>query len=144
LVGGDVTAFNTIPVNYIFRINTNGSYDNSFVNNGEIINGTVKTIAIQTNGKILAGCTVVSRLNTNGTVDTSFNYAQANANIVNGINKIVLQNDGKFIMITGEPYGRFTDLEGKKIFRRNSNGTNDDTFLYELPFINENIYIANK
>jgi uncharacterized delta-60 repeat protein len=140
LVGGDVTAFNTIPVNYIFRINTNGSYDNSFVNNGEIINGTVKTIAIQTNGKILAGCTVVSRLNTNGTVDTSFNYAQANANIVNGINKIVLQNDGKFIMITGEPYGRFTDLEGKKIFRRNSNGTNDDTFLYELPFINENIY----
>jgi uncharacterized delta-60 repeat protein len=140
LVGGNVTTFNNIPVNYIFRINSNGSYDNSFVNNGEIIANAVKTIAIQPDGKILAGCTVVSRLNSNGTVDASFNYYEANANIIDGINKIVLQNDGKFIMITGQAKSRFFDLEEKKIFRRNSNGTNDDTFLYELQYINENIY----
>jgi len=140
LVGGSVTEYNTIPVNYIFRINSNGSYDNSFVNNGEIINGTVKTIAIQTDGKILAGCYVVSRLNTNGTVDTSFNYTQANANISLGINKIVLQNDGKFIMITGTNFGIFYDIEPRKCIRRNSDGTNDVSFNYADKFLNENIY----
>ncbi|HQI70853.1 MAG TPA: delta-60 repeat domain-containing protein, partial [Bacteroidales bacterium] len=107
LIGGSFTTFNGTSINRIARLNADGSLDASF-NPGTGASGTVRTIALQNDGKIIIGgnfnsfngTTVnrIARLNSDGTVDNSFvagNGASAN------VRKAVVQTDGK-IVIGGE------------------------------------------
>ena len=81
LVGGDFTTYNGEFAGHIIRLNTDGSIDNSFTYSSEF-NGTVYAIAIQNDGKIVAGgsfsyyydyeCPGYVRLNSDGTPDTTF------------------------------------------------------------------------
>jgi uncharacterized delta-60 repeat protein len=85
LIGGNFTTFNGTSQNCLIRLNADGSKDTSF-NIGSGFNGTVdlkvKSIAIQSDGKILVGGNFLTyngtnrrhllRLNSNGTLDTSF------------------------------------------------------------------------
>ena len=136
LVGGQFTTWNGVTVNRIVRLNSDGTRDTAFTTNaGTAANGTVWSIAVQPDGKILVGggfttwngATVnrIVRLNSNGTRDTAFtNNAGTAANSL--VFSIAVQPDGK-ILVGGE----FTTWNGvtvNRIVRLNSNGTRDTAF----------------
>src|SRR5690606_18126932 len=70
-----------IMVNGIARFNTDGTHDTTF-NTGTGANAVIRTVAIQSDGKVLVGGEFTSfngqpafrlvRLNTNGSIDTGF------------------------------------------------------------------------
>ena len=131
VIGGDFTSYSGSDANYITRINTNGSRDNTF-NIGTGFNSTVNALAIQSDGKILAGGVFtdystsgsrrIARLNTNGTIDTgsSWNSGQGFGGTVN---TLAVQSDGKIVV-----GGNFTLYSGSTknyIARLNTDGTAD-------------------
>ncbi len=133
LIGGSFTTFNGTSINRIARLNADGSLDASF-NPGTGASGTVRTIALQNDGKIIIGgnfnsfngTTVnrIARLNSDGTVDNSFvagNGASAN------VRKAVVQTDGK-IVIGGE-FTTFNTVSKNRIVRLNSDGSMDASFI---------------
>jgi uncharacterized delta-60 repeat protein len=113
VVGGYFTTYNGATNNHITRLNTDGSRDASF-NPGTGANGSVRSLAVQTDGKFVIGGgfteingtprNYITRLHTDGSLDTLFNPGS-------GYNGIVLsttiQADGK--IIAG---GNFTSFNG--------------------------------
>ena len=107
LVGGSFTSYNGTSITRICRLNTNGTLDGTF-NVGSGPNNDVRTINIQSTGKILIGGSFVTyngtnvnricRLNTNGTLDTSFGCSPAD-----GANSTVnsIEVDGSDNIIAG-------------------------------------------
>lgn len=136
-VGGSVYFYDGVYVNGFFRITTNGSLDPNFTLNNNTSSSniaTIKSIAIQSNNKIVLGGIFnnyqgsarknIVRLNENGTLDTSFNTVGTGFN--GKINVVKIQSDGK-ILVGGE----FTSYNGVtlgRIARLNSNGSLDTTF----------------
>lgn len=130
LVGGNFTSYNGQSQNYIARLNADGTLDTSF-NIGTGFNSPVIGIALQSDGKILAGggfteYNTISksnfvRLNTDGTIDNSFEAG------FNGfVAEVILQPDGK--ILAG---GGFTECNGiarRNFARLNADGTLDNTF----------------
>ena len=131
-VGGGFTSFNGSQRNGIARLTSTGSLDAAF-NPGQGANGTVWTLAVQGDGKVLIGgefTTVgtearnyIARLNVDGTLDTTFNPGVG----PNGfINAILVQADGA-IVIGGE-FSSVSGVARSGIARLNANGTLDGTF----------------
>jgi uncharacterized delta-60 repeat protein len=115
---------------------TDGALDTVFeTNTGTGFNGDVKSIAIQSDGKIVCGgnfstfngTTVnrIARLNSNGTLDTAFA-----TNIGTGspmlIVSVAIQSDGK--IVCGGNLTSFNGTTVNRIARLNSDGTLDTTF----------------
>ncbi len=109
----------------LHRLNTDGSIDNSFSN--PIVNGgSLKTITLQDNGKILMGgifydsgnIYYLARLNSSGIIDTTFDTGTG----FNGeVNSILIEDDGR--MLVG---GNFTRYNGEKcngVIRLNGTAT---------------------
>jgi uncharacterized delta-60 repeat protein len=132
LVGGLFTSYQGTVRNRFVRLNTDGSYDTTF-NLGAGFGGTVSTIAVQADGKILVGGLFTSyqgttrnrfvRLNTNGSYDTTFNLGTGFGNTVNAV---TVQADGKILV-----GGLFTTYQGttrNRFVRLNTNGSVDTTF----------------
>lgn len=127
----------------LVRLNSDGSLDGSW-NPGSGPDNSVKTIAIQPDGKILIGGNFssynstpfpyITRLNTDGTLDTSFSSASSpNGDVMS----IGLQSTGKIIVM-----GQFSTYGGysiNSIIRLNSNGTIDSTFLSPGAFPTEGV-----
>ncbi|MDQ7960901.1 T9SS type A sorting domain-containing protein [Flavobacterium lindanitolerans] len=133
LVGGGFLSYNGQAQNGIVRLNINGSLDNSFTTGLGFDNGSVYTISIQPDGKILAGGSFtlyngqtrnrIARLNTNGTLDTSFNIGAGFNDIVNDI---AIQPDGKILI-----GGFFTTYNGQtrnRIVRLNNSVLSTEEF----------------
>lgn len=133
IIGGYFTSYNGNSVNNAVRINTNGTYDNTF-NIGTGFNNTVRDLAIQSNGKIIfigdfsdyngTPCNNIIRLNSDGTIDGSFTFGSG---FNNAANTVKIQSDGKIVII-----GNFNDYNGTScsgIVRLNSDGTADTTFI---------------
>lgn len=132
LIGG---SSNSSPYGYFRRLNTDGSIDMTFppnlISNG--FYGMVKSIVIQTDGKILVGgyfdyydsgiANRILRLNDDGSIDSTFNPGQG---FNNGVRTIALQTDGK-ILVGGE-FSSFDGTTSNRIVRLNDNGTLDNTF----------------
>lgn len=133
IIGGEFTSYNGMIKNKIARLNTDGTLDTSFNMNGAGANGTVSAVALQNNGKIIAGGTFTKyngnditnlvRINADGsysndlTLGTSFN---------NSVTAVAVQNDGKIIV-----GGSFTNYNGtaiNRLTRLNTDGTIDATF----------------
>jgi len=130
-------------VRQIARINTDGTCDTTFVGSGsyEGFNSLVGTIALQADGKVLAGGTFTSydkggstttvgkiaRLNTDGAIDSSFNSGGTGFN--GEVLVIVVQSDGK-ILVGGNftSYNDGTAHAVGYIARLTSTGTLDTTF----------------
>jgi uncharacterized delta-60 repeat protein len=133
LIGGQFTSINGFSRNRIARLNADGTLDTGFTVGTAFGGGTVYSIVLQPDGKVLAAGVfssyngtaenVVARLNTDGTVDAGFNAGTfGGANILT----IILQADGKIIL-----GGQFTSLNGstsKNIVRLNSDGSLDTGF----------------
>jgi uncharacterized delta-60 repeat protein len=128
IAAGNFTSYQGNTTQRIVRINTDGSWDNSF---SGATDSTINSTQLQSDGKILAGGNFtlpynrICRFNTDGSVDTSFDP-------VGGFNLAVgpikLQSDGK--VICG---GSFTSFDSpsyspKRIARLLSNGSYDTSF----------------
>ena len=104
ICGGDFYNFNGVETDYIVRINSDGSRDNTFVI-GVGFNNTVESLALQSDGKIIVGGYFdtynnidlyngyIVRLGINGEMDTRFGYG-----LNNGVHSLAIQSDGKIIV----------------------------------------------
>jgi uncharacterized delta-60 repeat protein len=132
LVGGGFSTYGSTTRNGIIRLNTGGTIDNTF-NIGTGFTSNVLSIALQPDGKILAGGDFTSysgvtsnriiRLNSDGTIDNTFNIGTG---FSSNVRKIVLQPDGKILAV-----GDFISYDGtnsNRIIRLDTGGTIDNTF----------------
>jgi uncharacterized delta-60 repeat protein len=104
IAGGLFTQYNGIPSGRLVRINSDGSYDNSFNSVTGFSNGTVNEIILQQDGKILAAgefnkynneiSKSVVRINPDGNFDNTF---VAGMGFNGKLRSISLQTDGKLI-----------------------------------------------
>jgi len=132
LVGGSFTTFTGSSQNYLIRLNSDGSKDTSF-DIGSGFNGTVRSIDIQSDGKIIVGGDFTTftgssqnyliRLNSNGSKDTSFNIGSG---FNNSVRSIEIQSDGKILV--GGSFTTFTDSSQIRLIRLNSDGSKDTSF----------------
>ena len=126
LIGGWLTQYNGTTRNDIARLNSDGSLDTSF-NPGSGVHGSISSIALQPDGKILIGGEFtqyngttrnnIARLNPDGSLDTSFDPGSG---ADSSISSIALQPDGKILI-----GGGFTEYNGtprNNIARLNSSG----------------------
>lgn len=133
VVGGGFTEFNGTDVSLIARLNTDGSLDGSFTSAG-FSSTPVNSIAIQSDGKIIAGgdfeaysgtsCKRIVRINSNGTIDNSFTIGTGFNS--DGVKAVELQPDGK--IICGGYFSSYNGTSSKGIVRLNTDGTIDNIF----------------
>jgi len=140
LVGGDFTTFNSNTRNYLTRLNLDGTEDTSFYTNlGTGFNGRVRTVRVQSDGKILVGGNFTSlngntrnrlvRLNSDGTEDTTF-YTNMGTAFAGNVNRIDIQSTGSIIVV-----GAFTAHNSNtrnRMVRLASTGVEDSAFYANL------------
>jgi uncharacterized delta-60 repeat protein len=107
LVGGEFTTYNGVTENRMIRLNADGSKDNTFTT-GTSFNNGVRSIALQSDGKILVGGDFTTynginenkiiRLNSDGSKDNTFATGAGFNGIGNYINSIVLNSEGKIFV----------------------------------------------
>ncbi|MDB6023703.1 MAG: hypothetical protein JWQ04_3560 [Pedosphaera sp.] len=134
LIGGQFSAlgYPTSSHNYIARLNSDGTLDNTF-NAGNIAGNMVNAIAVQGDGNILIGGTFnsfttysltrnnIARLTTNGTPDLAYQPIAGST-----IQSVFLQNDGRSMW-----GGLFNSLDSSSrghVGRLNLDGTLDGGF----------------
>jgi uncharacterized delta-60 repeat protein len=134
IIGGDFDYVNGIRKGGIARLNPDGTLDNGF-NIGTGFNGNVYALAIQTDGKIIAGgdflgydnnfTYALARLNSNGSFDLNMGFGTTEV-VIFFVYSLGLQSDGK-ILVGGSIFnpqgGSQTTLA-----RVNTNGSPDTTF----------------
>ena len=138
LIGGGFTNYNGTNRTGIIRLNKNGTLDTSFVIGSGFNGGDVYTLALQTDGKIIAGGTFtgyngnsrnyIARLDSNGSLDSNFiigasffgddNYAD--------VRSIAVQTDQKILV--GGNFTKFKNTNSNGIARLNNDGSFDTTF----------------
>ena len=136
VIGGAFTSYNGASANKLARLQVDGRIDKSF-NSGLGTDGTINTIAVQPNFKmIIAGdfnsyngfpVNKIARVNANGSLDKNFNSG-IGAN--NTITKVLIQPDGK-IIVAGN-FTTYNDIPVKGLIRLHKNGSIDTTFDAEL------------
>jgi uncharacterized delta-60 repeat protein/gliding motility-associated-like protein len=135
LIGGGFQSYNGTAINYIARLNADGSLDATF-NPGTGANSNVRSLYLQLDGKILIGGgfslfngtaqTRITRLNANGTVDATFNPDTGANGTAGEVRSLVLQPDGKVII--GGGFISCNGIARRFIARLNGDGTLDATF----------------
>jgi len=136
IIGGQFTSYMGTAINRIARLNENGTLDATF-NVGTGLNGSIRTIALQADGKILAGGdfgtyngttkSALVRINTDGTLDNTFISGQGpNVGSNGGVHKIIPLSNGK-IVITGD-FATFSATARSRIAIINSDGSLDTSF----------------
>jgi len=129
LVAGQFGDANRIARSGLTRFNADGSLDTTFTAPATIIDGSINTIVLQSDGKILVGSSLptagadrLMRLNADGSRDTSFNVVIGDSG--DAVKYIALQPDGKILVA-----GTFTVIGGQTrnshFARLNANGTVD-------------------
>ena len=137
LIAGGFSMYNGVARGRVARLNTDGSLDTTFLNTGVGANGTIESIAIQTDGKIIiAGDFTtyngvsrghIARLNSDGSLDTTFLNIGAGASSNYYISSVVLQSDGKVLI--GGYFSTYNGTSRGNIARLNSDGSLDTSFL---------------
>jgi len=132
LIAGSFTNFNNKDINYLARLNQNGSLDNTFILETGA-NYSLSKITIQKDGKILVGGNFSSynsiakirlvRLNSDGSLDPQFNQGKGPDS---QLFDAAIQPNGKIIIV-----GRFVSYNGKSqnhVARLDKNGNLDLSF----------------
>jgi uncharacterized delta-60 repeat protein len=119
LIGGAFATIGGIPHGNIARLNPNGTVDTSF---NVSTQKSVKSIAVQPDGKILVGTYGVHRISSTGVLETTGPFAES-ANIIQGaVNALLVQPDGKILV------GANTITEERRFSRLNADGSLDPSF----------------
>lgn len=143
VVGNIHVSTNSGGRSFVFRLNDDGSFDESFTNADGNLSAWARACVVQNDGKIVVGGLFgaignnwgnnnIIRLNINGSLDPTFQSGTgcADASGISGlgssISKLVLQNDGK-ILVGGE-FESFNGHTSKRIIRLNADGSLDPTF----------------
>ncbi len=143
ILSGNFASYNNIAIKNIVRLNTDGSIDNSFNTDIEMLDFTqgIGQVAIQQDGRIVINGfsqnhfnSILKRLNTDGTGDESFNpdFAFTDGDGFQLANRFLIQADGKIIMHALRNWA--DGLTG--LFRLNEDGTADHSFQCGLGFYN--------
>lgn len=132
LIGGFFSLYRDVPRNFIARVNGDGTLDDSF-DPGLGPNAVVRSIAVDTNGKIVIGGDFTSlngqakryygRLLANGGVDPTFQSIFGADNLVRAVS---IQNDGKILL--GGHFGSVDGNQASRVARLNANGSYDGSF----------------
>jgi uncharacterized delta-60 repeat protein len=127
LLAGAFGSVNGVTRHGLARVNSDGTLDESFLNNLSGPDAEILDACVQPNGQILVAGNFqnfngqpryhLARLNADGTLDSSF----ANEFFGNDIRKLAVQADGKILIVVYE--NQFA-----KILRANSDGTIDGSF----------------
>jgi uncharacterized delta-60 repeat protein len=122
IAGGDFTAFDTISRTYIARLNANGSLDTGFASAAVLFNNSVEAIAVQSDGKIVAGGAFetfggisrkgIARLSATGTLDPTFD---PQSGFTGAILAVLIQPDGK--ILAGGDYSDYNGTSRNNIAR---------------------------
>lgn len=144
LIGGSFTGVNELPYANFARLHSNGRLDTTF-NTQNALTGTVETIAVQPDSKVIVGGSFTSyfgvqgyriaRVNTDGSVDTTFNPGLGGAG--SNVDAIELLPNGRLLL-----GGQFTFYNGSTVghvVRTNTDGTIDFTF-DQTPGANKPVY----
>jgi len=131
VIGGNFNGYGGTISPRLARVNTDGTFDNSFIV-ATGANESVMDIAIQPDNKVLvsgyftgfAGFSKngVVRLNSDGVVDQTFDVAGLDAVVVG----MALQADGKILL--GGSFSAIANAPRKCLARVNTDGTLDPTF----------------
>ncbi|SDF88330.1 T9SS type A sorting domain-containing protein [Epilithonimonas hungarica] len=139
LIAGYFTTYNGVARNRVARLTSNGALDTEF-DPGDGANGTIYSMASQSDGKILIGgdfttynnntAIRLARLNSNGSIDNSFNVGTGtNSNILD----IVLQSDNKILV--GGAFSIYNSITKKSLIR-----LNNEPILSTTDFMRKNIF----
>ncbi|MFA6256572.1 MAG: immunoglobulin-like domain-containing protein, partial [Candidatus Absconditabacterales bacterium] len=140
VAGGSFSTYNLLPTNYIIRLNTDGTKDITFTI-GDGFNGSVSTLAIQSDDKIVVGgsftsysgvaANYITRLNTDGTKDITFTIGDG---FNNSISALAVQSGDKIVI--GGSFTSYNGTSANKITRLNTDGTQDTGFIIGNGFNN--------
>ncbi|NMH29183.1 MopE-related protein, partial [Flavobacterium silvaticum] len=132
LIGGAFSSYNGTAAQRIARLNPDASLDTSF-SPGTGNSGTVYSIALQPDGKLIVGAFALqigsmvgfplTRMNTDGSQDPTFTPGTA----ATGIFDIKILGSGKIVV--GGSFNTYNGTSRRNIARINSNGTLDTSFI---------------
>lgn len=135
LIVGNFNTYKEVRENSIICLNTDGTKDTSF-NVGYGFDNVIRTIKLQTDGKILVGGQFrnykgvtenrITRLNSDGNKDTTFNTGTG-FGFNNTVYVIEQQIDGKILV--GGQFDSYNGTTENNIVRLNSDGSKDATFV---------------
>ena len=127
-----IQLFLVLFIQSVFFYGQNGSLDTAF-NSGNQIGGSIHSLAIQPDGKIIIGgnftsyrgtpISRIARINIDGSLDATFNPGLGASALVNSI---TYQPDGKIII--GGAFSYYNNIGRKYIARLNNDGSLDTTF----------------
>lgn len=140
LIGGIFTSFNGNARSRLIRLNADGTEDTSFYTNlGTSFGGTVNTVHVQTDGKILVGGNFTSlngntrnrivRLNSDGTEDSAFYTALTPG--ANGIVEGIRTDSSGNIFVCGQ-FSTFAGSSRDYLVKLNSSGVEQASFYTNL------------
>ncbi|MBP4137235.1 T9SS type A sorting domain-containing protein [Flavobacterium geliluteum] len=132
VISGDFSSFNSLARYRIARLNTDGTTDTTFAPTIGA-NNTIKTVCLQTDGKIIIGGTFTSyngtlvnciaRLNADSTLDNTFNTGTG---FNSSVNSVIIQDDGK--VVVGGIFFTYNSTYCERIARLNDDGSIDAAF----------------
>ena len=132
VVGGVFTDYDGNAANYIIRLDTYGTIDNTF-NSGGGFDNYVWKIVLQPDGNIVVGgvftdydgnaANYIIRLDTYGTIDNTFN---SGGGFDDAVNAITLQPNGTILV--GGIFNNYDSNTAKYFIRLNNDGTIDYSF----------------
>ena len=135
IVGWAISLYSWTKVNYIFRANTWGSLDRTFMVENYWFDGEIFSLAKQSDWKIIVWWSFLSyswadqrfigRMNANWTFDDSFNIWIWF--IGTTVYTIAVQNDDK--LLVGGAFTSYNWVTGTNIVRLNADGTRDSSFV---------------
>ena len=136
LVGGGFSTYSGVTRNFIVRLNTGGTIDNTFTI-GTGFDAIVYSIILQPDNEILVGGSFstysgvtrnnIIRLNTGGTIDNTFNIGTGfSGGFFSSVYAMRLQPDNKILV--GGSFSTYSGVTCGSIIRLNTGGTIDNTF----------------
>jgi uncharacterized delta-60 repeat protein len=133
LMAGNITNFNDTGINYLVKLNPNGSLDTSF-QQGTGFNYPVQTVDIQSGGKIIVGgnfttydnqeVRYITRLLPDGSLDATFNPGGIGPG--NKVTSVKVLDDDKILI--GGGFGSYNNQSCQGFIRLNPDGTLDSSF----------------
>ena len=133
VMGGMIDSYQGVLAGRIIRLNSDGTRDNTFDMGIGFENGSVNSIKIQNDGKIIIGggfstyqgvsANRIIRLNSDGTRDNSFDIGTG---FNSSVDLVFIQNDGKLVI--GGNFTTYQGVSANRIIRLNSDGTRDNSF----------------
>lgn len=145
VVGGNYLRFKNNEPDGIVRLNSDGSLDESFKTGYGVYTGTVNSIAIQPDGKIilvgsfsiydLNDSKNIVRINLDGSIDKTFKVGFGLS--ASEVNSVVLQSDGKILV--GGLFSSYNGTPSNKLVRINTDGSVDESFKINFEY-NNNVF----